>query len=112
MLQNPYLMLNWTYIFFIITGDISTNLYPRPLEFDPRKHKILNTELQRLYTAVTRARTNVWIFDEDEECRLPMFDYFIKRNLVEVKDGKLQFFHKDLFFLKCRMFGICCVLQC
>ncbi|XP_065937836.1 uncharacterized protein [Magallana gigas] len=69
-----------------IHSDISTNLYPRPLEFDPRKHKILNTELKRLYTALTRARTNVWIFDEDEECRLPMFDYFIKRNLVEVKD--------------------------
>lgn len=76
--------------FFYFSADLLTNLSPRPLEFDPRKHKILNTELKRLYTALTRARTNVWIFDEDEECRFPMFDYFIKRNLVEVKDGKMQ----------------------
>ncbi|XP_070564881.1 TPR and ankyrin repeat-containing protein 1-like isoform X1 [Ptychodera flava] len=57
---------------------------PRPLQFDPDKHKVLNSELKYLYTAVTRARVNVWIFDEDREKRAPMFEYFRKRRLVQV----------------------------
>lgn len=36
----------------------------------------------------------MWIFDEDEKCSSPMFDYFLKRNLVEVKDGKKQIIDK------------------
>ncbi|XP_070564892.1 LOW QUALITY PROTEIN: TPR and ankyrin repeat-containing protein 1-like [Ptychodera flava] len=56
----------------------------RPLEFDHDKHKVLNSELKYLYTAVTRARVNVWIFDEDREKRAPMFEYFRKRKLVQV----------------------------
>jgi len=50
--------------------------------FDENKHKILNSELKHLYTAVTRARANVYIFDEDEEKRAPMFCYFKARDLV------------------------------
>ena len=56
----------------------------RPLEFDSTKHKILNSELKQLYTALTRARVNVWIYDEDLENRAPMFDYFMRRGLVEL----------------------------
>ncbi|XP_067665651.1 TPR and ankyrin repeat-containing protein 1-like [Haliotis asinina] len=55
---------------------------PRPLNFDPNQHKVLNSELKHLYTALTRARVNVWIFDEDEEKRAPMFEYFKARKLV------------------------------
>ena len=67
---------------------------PRPLTFDPNQHKVLNAELKHLYTAVTRARVNVWIFDEDMEKRAPMFEYFKARNLTrnitssEVENGK------------------------
>ena len=62
---------------------------PRPLAFDPSKHKVLNTELKQLYTAITRARVNVWIFDESEETRAPMFEYFKARKLVQtVKDSE------------------------
>ena len=64
---------------------------PRPLDFDPEKHKILNSELKHLYTAVTRARVNIWIFDEDEEARKPMFEYFKALKFVqsvEVNDGQ------------------------
>ena len=50
--------------------------------FDENKHKILNSVLKHLYTAVTRARTNVYIFDEDEEKRAPMFTYFKAHDLV------------------------------
>ncbi|CAC5365910.1 unnamed protein product [Mytilus coruscus] len=57
---------------------------PRALTFDPNQHKLLNSELKHLYTAVTRARVNVWIFDEDKEKRAPMFEYFKAQHLVKV----------------------------
>ncbi|XP_028397252.1 LOW QUALITY PROTEIN: TPR and ankyrin repeat-containing protein 1-like [Dendronephthya gigantea] len=57
----------------------------RPLEFNPDQHKILISEFKSLYTALTRARVNVWLFDENEEARAPMFEYFQKRGVVEVK---------------------------
>lgn len=66
---------------------------PRPLAFDPNQHKVLNSELKHLYTAVTRARVNVWIFDEDQDKRAPMFEYFKARKLTrniscaEVENG-------------------------
>ena len=67
----------------------SLKLKERPLEFNPDQHKILISEFKYLYTALTRARVNVWIFDENEETRSPMFEYFQKRDVVEVKH-----FHK------------------
>ena len=56
----------------------------RPLEFDPEKHKVLNSEFKYLYTAITRARVNVWFFDENEEARAPVFEYFRRLKLVNV----------------------------
>ncbi|XP_033726790.1 LOW QUALITY PROTEIN: uncharacterized protein LOC117316357 [Pecten maximus] len=60
---------------------------PRAQTFNPKLHKALNSELKLLYTALTRARVNVLIFDEDEEKRRPMFEYFKARNLVTVGTG-------------------------
>ena len=65
-------------------GVLDTGARPRPLAFDRDQHKVLNSELKYLYTAVTRARDNVWIFDEDANARAPMFEYFRACNLVEV----------------------------
>ena len=45
---------------------------------------MLNSELKYLYTAITRARVNVWMFDEDETKRAPMFEYFRRLRLVKV----------------------------
>ena len=56
----------------------------RPLPFNSEKHKILNSELKQLYTAVTRARAKVWFFDEDEENRRPVFEYFEQLGLADV----------------------------
>ena len=56
----------------------------RPLSFSPNKHKILNSELKQLYTAVTRARAKVWFFDEDEENRRPVFEYFELLGLADM----------------------------
>lgn len=55
---------------------------------------MLNGELKQLYTAITRARVNLWIFDEDRDKRAPAFKYFIKREFVRVvkadeKKGKV-----------------------
>ena len=58
--------------------------YSRPLEFDPSKHKVLNSEFKYLYTAITRARMNLWFFDEDEEARAPMYQYFRRLGLADV----------------------------
>ena len=57
---------------------------PRSRQFDAKLHKSLNSELKYLYTAVTRAKCNLWIYDSDRKARLPMFDYWYKRNLVKV----------------------------
>ena len=57
---------------------------PRPLEFDEQAHKSLNSELKYLYTAITRAKCNLWIYDSSETRRLPMFDYWVRRGLVRV----------------------------
>lgn len=54
------------------------------MEFDEGQHKSLNAELKYLYTAITRAKCNLWIYDSHEEARLPMFDYWSKRDLVKV----------------------------
>ena len=59
----------------------------RPLEFNPDQHKILVLEFKYLYTAITRARAKVWLFDESEEARAPMFEYFQKREVVVLEDN-------------------------
>ena len=57
---------------------------PRPLKFDEQHHKSLSAELKYLYTAITRAKCNLWIYDSDEKKRLPMFDYWHRRGLVNI----------------------------
>ncbi|NXG77304.1 TRNK1 protein, partial [Baryphthengus martii] len=54
------------------------------IPFNVEMYKMLNGELKQLYTAITRARVNLWIFDEDSEKRAPAFKYFIKREFVRV----------------------------
>lgn len=73
----------------LFAGVFEESNRPRPLAFDQNKHKVLNTELKQLYTAITRARVHVWIFDENEDNRAPMFEYFKARKLVQsVKEGE------------------------
>ena len=67
-----------------ITEESVQMKHSRPLEFNPEKHKVLNSEFKYLYTAITRARVNVWFFDENEEARAPVFEYFRRLKLVNV----------------------------
>ena len=62
---------------------------PRSHRFDERHHKALNSELKYLYTAVTRAKCNLWIYDSNHKKRLPMFDLWYKRGLVKVVGDNL-----------------------
>ncbi|NXK44072.1 TRNK1 protein, partial [Chauna torquata] len=62
----------------------ATAMQKRPPSFNVEMYKMLNGELKRLYTAITRARVNLWIFDEDSDKRAPAFKYFIKREFVQV----------------------------
>ncbi|XP_010627979.1 TPR and ankyrin repeat-containing protein 1 isoform X4 [Fukomys damarensis] len=56
----------------------------RSLTVNPEMYKLLNGELKQLYTAITRARVNLWIFDENLEKRASAFKYFIRRGFVQV----------------------------
>ncbi|CAL1538728.1 unnamed protein product [Lymnaea stagnalis] len=83
----------------IDTDVLSQSSRPRPLQFDPNQHKILNSELKHLYTALTRARVNVWIFDEDEEKRAPMFEYFKALKLVKcMASGSTEDITEEIMF--------------
>ena len=57
---------------------------PRPLSFNEQHHKSVSAELKYLYTAITRAKCNLWIYDSHEKNRLPMFDYWHRRGLVKI----------------------------
>eukprot|EP00978_Attheya_sp_CCMP212_P044437 scaffold310376_cov33-Attheya_sp.AAC.1 len=59
----------------------------RNLDFSSEEHKILETELKMLYTAITRARVNVFIAETDGNISRPMFNYFRKRHVVEVAES-------------------------
>ena len=66
--------------------DETRTSHRRPLKFESSKHRLLSSELKHLYTAITRARVNVWIFDENESRRAPLFDYFVASQLVSIVD--------------------------
>ena len=54
-------------------------------DFDSSKHNLLCSELKQLYVAITRTRQRLWICENtDDYCR-PMFDYWKKLCLVEVR---------------------------
>ncbi|XVF85500.1 hypothetical protein PTKIN_Ptkin17bG0122600 [Pterospermum kingtungense] len=53
--------------------------------FNPVKHNILCSELKQLYVAITRTRQRLWICENVGEFSKPMFDYWKKRCLVQVR---------------------------
>ena len=66
----------------------------RSKPFDPLQHKSLNAELKYLYTAVTRAKCNLWIYDSNLKARLPMLDYWHKRNALRIVTAETGFDQK------------------
>ncbi|OVA06987.1 UvrD-like Helicase [Macleaya cordata] len=57
--------------------------FPR---FSKAKHKILCSELKQLYVAITRTRQRLWICENIEEFSKPIFDYWKKLCLVQVRE--------------------------
>ncbi|GAY61164.1 hypothetical protein CUMW_207690, partial [Citrus unshiu] len=53
--------------------------------FNEAKHNLLCSELKQLYVAITRTRQRLWIWENMEEFSKPMFDYWKKRLLVQVR---------------------------
>nr|GMC52182.1 uncharacterized protein LOC109161799 isoform X3 [Ipomoea batatas]GME21249.1 uncharacterized protein LOC109161799 isoform X3 [Ipomoea batatas] len=54
--------------------------------FSEARHAILCSELKQLYVAITRTRQRLWIYESVEEFSKPMFDYWMKMCLVEVRE--------------------------
>eukprot|EP00741_Cyanophora_paradoxa_P017382 tig00020964_g16791.t1 len=56
--------------------------------FDPHKHRLVAPELKQLYTAITRAKNAVWIYDEDSALRRPIFELLSNVGVVQSLDAK------------------------
>lgn len=59
----------------------------RPLVFDPRAHVLLSEELKHLYTAITRAKNNIVIFDSSPAKRAPFFHFLRRLGMARVVKG-------------------------
>ena len=57
---------------------------PRSKQFDSTLHKSLNSELKYLYTAITRAKCNLWIYDSSKKNRTPMLHYWHRKGAVRI----------------------------
>lgn len=53
--------------------------------FDRNKHYLLCSELKQLYVAITRTRQRLWICENTDDYCQPMFDYWKKLCIVEVR---------------------------
>ncbi|KAG6515462.1 uncharacterized protein LOC121971003 [Zingiber officinale] len=53
--------------------------------FGLEKHNLLCSELKQLYVAITRTKQRLWICENADEYCKPMFDYWKKLGLVQVR---------------------------
>ncbi|OMO72635.1 hypothetical protein COLO4_27518 [Corchorus olitorius] len=58
--------------------------WPFP-SFKLEKHNMLCSELKQLYVAITRTRQRLWICENEEEFSNPVFDFWKKKCLVQVR---------------------------
>ena len=58
---------------------------PRAVPFNKGSHGILEEELKQLYTAITRARVRVAMYDASEEKRKPVFSFLHAEGLAEIE---------------------------
>lgn len=66
-----------------LLDDPTTKGFPK---FDDDKHSLLCPELKLLYVAITRATRRLWICESSENNSKPMFDYWNKMSLIQVKE--------------------------
>lgn len=53
--------------------------------FDAYKHNLLCSELKQLYVGITRTRQRLWICESVNDFSRPMFDYWTKVGVVQVR---------------------------
>ena len=74
---------------------IATKYIPVLKKFIESEHKALNAELKCLYTALTRAKRNLWIydsFDNESESQHPMYEFFVTKGLIkEFNESDIDF---------------------
>ncbi|XP_062004037.1 uncharacterized protein LOC133721436 [Rosa rugosa] len=77
----------WKVIYdYMKEQDLLDSTLPKKFpSFSEAKHNILCSELKQLYVAVTRTRQRLWICETVEEISKPMFDYWKKKCLVQVR---------------------------
>ncbi|XP_026424181.1 uncharacterized protein LOC113320490 [Papaver somniferum] len=63
--------------------DSSDAKFPK---FSKAKHQILCSELKQLYVAIARTRQRLWICENKDDFSKPMFDYWKKLVLVQVRE--------------------------
>jgi ATP-dependent exoDNAse (exonuclease V) beta subunit len=76
----------WRVIYkYMEEQDLLNSTSPSFPSFNEAKHNAMCSELKQLYVAVTRTRQRLWICENvDQFCR-PMFDYWEKKCLVQVR---------------------------
>ncbi|MEW5318036.1 MAG: hypothetical protein WDW38_009289 [Sanguina aurantia] len=72
-----------------ITAGAGDQSMLRELAFDAEKHLLLAEELKHLYTAITRAKNNVVIFDSNEAKRQPFYNLLQRRGLARTVQKSL-----------------------
>ncbi|XP_031256256.1 uncharacterized protein LOC116114239 isoform X2 [Pistacia vera] len=92
---SPHLKNQWRVIYeYMKEQNLLDSTSPRSFpSFNEAKHNILCAELKQLYVAITRTRQRLWIWEDREEVSKPMFDYWKKKSLVEVKQLDDSFAH-------------------
>ena len=64
---------------------LDSNSKPAFPNFNPAKHNVLCSELKQLYVAITRTRQRLWVCENKEDLSKPMFDYWKKLCVVQVR---------------------------
>ena len=79
-----------------ILAILQVTFYPlRQDQKQETKLKSLSAELKHLYTAVTRARKNLWFYDSDKEKRGPAFLYWLLNNLARFVKTDIKSFESN-----------------
>lgn len=65
--------------------DLLDDTCPSYPSFDVARHNLLSSELKQLYVAITRTRQRLWISESVEDLSKPLFDYWKRKGLVQVR---------------------------
>ncbi|KNA11547.1 hypothetical protein SOVF_134110 [Spinacia oleracea] len=73
------------YEFMQVQNLLDSKLQQSFPNFNPAKHNVLCSELKQLYVAITRTRQRLWICENKEDLSKPMFDYWKKLCVVQIR---------------------------